>query len=199
MAQSRRKYRLSSKRRRRAPLGRHAWLDAARRALIEEGTAGIEVNKLAKRLSVSRGGFYWFFRDRQQLLDDLLQSWANAGTIVYERVLQAHPKDGRRQYQALSDMWIDEIDYDPRWDGAVRDWARTSAVVQDVVRAVDDKRIEILRKIFLNMDFKGLEATMRARITYYHQVGYYAIGVSETRERRLELLPYYHSILTGNA
>ena len=35
--------------RKREPLGRQAWLDAARQALIEEGTAGVEVNKLAKR------------------------------------------------------------------------------------------------------------------------------------------------------
>ena len=56
----------------RQPLGRDAWIEAARVALIEEGTAGIEVNKLAKRLGVTRGGFYWFFESREQLLDALL-------------------------------------------------------------------------------------------------------------------------------
>jgi hypothetical protein len=53
------------------PLGRGVW-----RALIEEGTAGIEINKLTKRLGSSGGGFYWFFKDRAQLLEELLAYWA---------------------------------------------------------------------------------------------------------------------------
>ena len=40
---------------------------------------------------------------------------------------------------------------------------------------------------------------MRARVTYYHQVGYYAMHVKEQHERRLELAPYYADILTGHS
>src|ERR1700731_1491728 len=57
-------------RKKQRPLGREIWLDTARRALIEEGTAGVEINKPAKRLGVSRGGFYWFFKSREHLLDE---------------------------------------------------------------------------------------------------------------------------------
>src|SRR5882724_417439 len=65
-------------------LGREVWLDSARRALIEEGTAGVEINKLAKRLGVSRGGFYWFFKSRTQLLDELLADWASTSIMLFE-------------------------------------------------------------------------------------------------------------------
>src|SRR5579871_1567521 len=51
-------------RRKRTSPGPDAWLEAARAALIEEGTAGVEINKLAKRLGCSRSSFYWFFEDR---------------------------------------------------------------------------------------------------------------------------------------
>src|ERR1700757_4073272 len=104
----------------RPALGREVWLDTARQALIEEGTAGVEINKLAKRLGVSRGGFYWFFKSRQQLLDELLGVWAREGTVLFEGVLRSS-SDGVRQIKALNRLWIDESDYDPRWDGAVRD------------------------------------------------------------------------------
>ena len=92
---------------------------------------------------------------------------------------------------------MDEKDYEPKWDGAVRDWARTSATVLKAVRAVDQQRIRVLEKIFLNMGYRGLEALIRARITYYHQVGYYALGVREPRRVRRRLLPYYARVLTG--
>jgi AcrR family transcriptional regulator len=180
----------------RRPLGREAWLGAARRALIEEGTAGVEINKLAKRLGVSRGGFYWFFKSRQQLLDELLAHWAKEGTVLFERVLRSS-SDGVRQIQALNRLWIDESEYDPRWDGAVRDWARTSASVFKVVAAVDRKRIALIREMFVNLGYRGRDAQIRARVMYYHQVGYYALGIRESRKRRLELLPFYVRALTG--
>src|SRR5579859_3355669 len=90
--------------RKQRPLGREIWLDTARQALIEEGTAGIEINKLAKRLGSSRGGFYWFFKDRAQLLDELLAYWARTGTVLFEGVLQSHSRNGIAEYLALVDL-----------------------------------------------------------------------------------------------
>lgn len=185
-------------RRKRQPLGRDAWLDAARQALIEEGTAGVEINKLAKRLGVSRGGFYWFFKNRQQLLDELLAYWARTGTHVFERVLELGGGDGFRDYQALTDLWIAEKDYDPRWDGAVRDWARTSRVVRKAVEAVDRKRIAVIEKMCHHFGYEGMDAHIRARVIYYHQIGYYALGVRESRMQRSKLLPYYQRVLIGH-
>src|SRR5689334_20670433 len=92
----------------RRPLGRQAWLDAARAALIEEGTAGVEINKLAKRLGVSRGGFYWFFQDRAHLLRELLSYWVETGTVLFERILKAGSRNGLEEYQTLVDLWINE-------------------------------------------------------------------------------------------
>jgi AcrR family transcriptional regulator len=181
----------------RESLGRQAWLDAAKRALIEEGTAGVEVNKLAKRLGSSRGGFYWFFVNRQQLLDELAAYWAATSLAPFEKILQTSGSNGIDEYVAVVEMWIGESDYDPKWDGAVRDWARTSDDVCKIVAAVDRRRISILEQIFKDMGHEGKEAHIRARIMYYHQVGYYALGIQESRKERRELLPYYQKVLTG--
>jgi AcrR family transcriptional regulator len=179
------------------PLGREIWLETARRALIEEGTAGVEINKLARRLGVSRGGFYWFFKDRAQLLEELLAFWVRTSTVLFEAVLKGPSRDGVAEYQALTRLWIDEKEYDPRWDGAVRDWARTSESVRKVVQAVDRKRIAVLEEIFHDMGYRGKEANVRARVMYYHQVGYYAMGVQESQRERYALMPYYQKVLTG--
>src|SRR5882757_5407905 len=79
------------------PQGRGIWLDTARRALIEEGTAGVEINKLAKRLGVSRGGFYWFFKDRAQLLEELLAYWVQTSTVLFEKILQLPGRHGMQE------------------------------------------------------------------------------------------------------
>lgn len=184
---------------RRPALGREAWLTAAREALIREGIGGVEIGRLARRLRVTRGGFYWFFRSRRQLLDELLADWETTNTAPFKSVLRDSGRNGRAEFQALVDMWIAESSYSPAWDSAVRDWARTSTKVANAVRRIDDERIAILRQVFLDMGCADDEALIRARITYFHQVGYYTLGLRESREQRLRLLPLYNRILIGSA
>jgi hypothetical protein len=65
------------------------------------------------------------------------------------------------------------------------------------VQAVDQKRIAVIEQIFRDLGYRGKDAHIRARVTYYHQVGYYALGVEESRRERRRLIPYYRRVLTG--
>lgn len=182
---------------RRTPLGRDAWLAAARTALIEEGIGGVEVGKLARKLSATRGGFYWFFDSRKELLECLLADWEENNTAAFKSVVRARGANDTAEFQALCDVWITEDGYSPQWDAAMREWARISERAEKVVRRVDDARIEIIQQIFHDMGYKDPAAFVRARIAYFHQVGYYTLGVRESRERRMQLLPLYIRYLTG--
>jgi hypothetical protein len=79
----------------------------------------------------------------------------------------------------------------------VRDWARKEAKVAQVVRAVDDKRIAALTRLIEMYGYRGDEALVRARIMYFHQVGYYALGMHESIQERLRLEPVYMKALIG--
>ncbi|HWG71495.1 MAG TPA: TetR/AcrR family transcriptional regulator [Steroidobacteraceae bacterium] len=184
---------------RKNPLGREAWLIAARSALISEGIGGVEVGKLARKLRATRGGFYWFFTSRKQLLDNLLTDWEETNSAAFKSVIRDRGANGTAEFKALCDIWINEDGYDPQWDAAVREWARISPQVAKVVRRVDDARIEIMQRIFLDLGYDETESFVRARITYFHQVGYYTLGVRESHEQRLQLLPLYMRILAGRS
>jgi AcrR family transcriptional regulator len=182
---------------RKTPLGRDAWLKAAKAALISEGIGAVEIGKLARKLRVTRGGFYWFFKSRDQLLGHLLSDWKRNNNIGYNSILQAGKADGTTEFKALCDVWVNENGFDPRWDTAMREWARTSPPVAAAVRRVDEARIAIIRRIFLHLGYRDPEAFVRARTAYFHQVGYYTLGVRESRTRRLQLVPVYRRILSG--
>lgn len=178
-------------------LSRNDWLVAAREALIEEGKDGVKVERLAKRLNVTRGGFYWHFRDRDDLCDALLRSWERETNKVFEEALKGDHKDGLDEFLALCRIWINEDVYSPTYDSAMRDWARVSKRAEKAVRRVDKRRIDILKRIYQNMDCDEDEAFIRARIMYFHQVGYYTLGIGESKPERRRLLPRYVKALTG--
>lgn len=183
----------------RGPLTREDWILAARKALIKGGIGAVRIVPLAKSLMMTRGGFYWHFKDRQDLLDALLDDWVRTNTASFASILKGPERSGIEKFRSLVDLWIREEEYDPGWDTAVRNWARLSREVASVVKQVDEDRIGIIRQIFLDLGYCDPQALVRARITYFHQVGYYTLGLEESRERRLELLPIYIESLTGRS
>jgi len=181
----------------REALTREDWILAARKALIRGGIGAVRIVPLAAALKVTRGGFYWHFKGRQDLLDALLDDWVRTNTAAFEGVLKEPGRNGRVEFRTIVDVWVNEKDYSPAWDAAVRYWAGLSREVAAVVKRVDQHRIDIIHQIFLDVGYRDPEALVRARITYFHQVGYYALGLEETRERRLELIPVYIDSLIG--
>jgi AcrR family transcriptional regulator len=173
------------------------WVSAARIALVHHGVADVKVERLARDLNVTRGSFYWHFADRQALLDAVLRHWRSQNTGPFLRAIGQKEESALRQLARFAGVWLDESEFDPAFDSAVRDWARTSDEVARAVRAADAARLRVLTRIFLDLGFPGQEAMVRARITYYHQVGYYTMRIAESQSRRLELFPTYFEVLAG--
>ncbi len=177
---------------------RDDWLEEARNILIREGVDGVKVDRMARNLGVTRGGFYWFFKNRRQFLDLLLANWQDSRNDPLTRVIRAGDNDAPLETLVRFVMTlIREESYSPALDAAIRDWARSSDTVRRAVELVDNRRIMLLAKLFQALDYDAEEAFIRARIIYFHQVGYYAMDVRENAEQRLRYLPVYFRQLTG--
>ncbi len=172
------------------------WIAVAKTTLIKEGIAGVKIDRLAKKAGVTRGGFYYRFKSLQGMLDALIDDWRASNHQPIIDALDA-PGSPPERFRSLMRLWLEERDYDPDYDAAVRAWSRVSPKVADVVHEVDDLRIEALKRLFVDAGYDSDEAFIRARITYFHQVGYYAMGMRESTKRREELSEFYYRVLTG--
>lgn len=173
------------------------WLNAAQRRLVHGGIDAVKIGPLAEDLTVTRGSFYWHFRDRNHLLETLLSQWRGQSREMFERLVGGDGASGMEEFVRLVHLWVDESEFDPSLESAMRDWARTSDDVSAVVKTVDEERIAYIKRIFLDFGYGEDEAFIRARITYFHQVGYYTIGYNESLDARMALLPMYVYVLTG--
>lgn len=178
-------------------LGRGAWIGAARQALIRGGIEAVKVDRLASALAARRSGFYYHFRDRGELLRALLHDWKVSNMRSFDATMKSTTDDGVEEFKAIVDMWLEESEFDPAYDASVRDWARISPEVARAVKRVDARRIGVLNRIFRDLGYSDPEAFIRARITYFHQVGYYTLELRESRKRRRELAPTYMKVLLG--
>jgi AcrR family transcriptional regulator len=176
---------------------RDDWLDVALSALATKGVAHVTVLDLSDRLGVSRSSFYWYFKNRDELLDALLDrwDWLNTRSIVAEAEAPAATVN-----QAVCNVfrsWVNPAIFSPRLDFAVREWARRSAHVRKALDRSDRVRTEALKALFVRFGYEDEDAFVRARVLYYMQIGYYALDLRETLETRLNLTPRYLKAFTG--
>ena len=75
----------------RSQLDRDAWIKASLDVLAEKGLDGIRVEVLAKRLKVTKGSFYWHFKDRRDLFDAVLQRWKDGRIKDIQKQTRAVP------------------------------------------------------------------------------------------------------------
>jgi AcrR family transcriptional regulator len=105
------------------------------------------VETLAAALGVTKGGFYWHFRNRADLLGALLDLWEQQ---LVDEAIEASDHgggDGRTRLRRLfaeagSREGILDLEL------SVRDWARRDPAVAERVTVVDNRRMAYLRPLF---------------------------------------------------
>ena len=126
---------------------REAWVAAALGALAAGGPEGVRVEALAARLGVSKGGFYWHFKDRSALIEEMLDSWEQSvvGNVIAQ--IESEPEEPRAKLRRLFEMAAASPDLLPV-ELALRDWSRRDEEVAARLRRVDNRRMEYMRSLF---------------------------------------------------
>ncbi len=175
------------------------WLEAAYEMLVSSGIDAVKVMALAKKLNVSRTGFYWFFEDLSALHAEMIDRWErrNTGNLVKTCNLPA-----TNVCQALfnvMDCWFDPLLFDARLDLAIRNWARIDNDLQDRLNKADARRLDAVASLFRRYGFSHEQAEARSMTLIYTQIGYISMHVDENRDERLRRVQRYVEVFSGLA
>ena len=180
----------------RKTLSREDWLAAALKVLEHKGIAAVKADVLARQLKVTRGSFYFHFASLKDLQDGLADIWRQRNCAPFD-VLSGKTMSGMAFFEAVVRTWVDEDPFSPLLDLAIRDWARSSRGLAAEVERIDALRMSLLTRSFRDMGYPEDESVVRARITYLHQIGYYAVAFREAVADRKRYQPIYGRVLVG--
>ncbi|NHQ73141.1 TetR/AcrR family transcriptional regulator [Roseovarius gahaiensis] len=178
---------------------REVWLAAAKQVFLETGLDAVKIQPLATRLNIARTSFYWFFKDRNALLDALLEDWDTQNTGAFVEATSAYAETITEAVLNLIVVFHDEDLFEPQLDFAVRGWAHQSDDVMARVNAADERRLDAIREMFERFGFSVAEADVRARTVYLVQIGYISMQVQESQAVRMVRVPGYVKTFCGHA
>ncbi|MEX2109320.1 MAG: serine hydrolase [Gemmatimonadaceae bacterium] len=129
-------------------LGVTDWMRAARLALLHSGPDGVRVEPLARALGVTKGSFYWHFRDRADLLEALLAEWEAEASLLSDALGSPDPVTDlrkilleveRRTHASERGEWPS--------DAAIFAWAAVDPAVAKRINRAEVIRMRLLRDL----------------------------------------------------
>jgi AcrR family transcriptional regulator len=156
----------------RASLTPESWIGAATELLVLNGIDAVRVDVIAKILNVTRGSFYWHFKDREDLLRHVLESWRKATTEQIIERFDTHRGNPEQLFRELislphrgrSAARAAAIEL------AIRAWARRDQMARYAVDQVDSRRLSYIAQCFSALGFPMAEAQERAFVLYAYEV-----------------------------
>jgi AcrR family transcriptional regulator len=162
-----------------ADLGRGDWMRVARLALLRGGVDEVRVEVLARELGVTKGSFYWHFRDREELLDALISEWETE--LLEDIIPRLQERRGFLALRSLVRLMIERVPLSETGllpsDAAMFTWAAVSPEVAKRVNRAERKRLRLLTDL--------IGDPRRVELVYLVWLGFVARGqrVPESRRR----------------
>jgi AcrR family transcriptional regulator len=143
-------------------LNRDEWLARALDTLTLEGGAKLRVEAICHELGVTKGSFYWHFKDRDDFVRSVVLFWSARFTDPI--VARISEMGGAAKVRLKSLMRMVSEGGFARYDVSIRAWVQQDPeLVAAIVKDVDERRLAFVGSLFADMGFKGRDADMRAR------------------------------------
>jgi AcrR family transcriptional regulator len=166
---------------------RNSWIEEGLRALARGGPEAVRIEPLARALGVSKGGFYWHFKDRQALLEETLDAWERTWVDEVIETVEATDEDARSRLGRLFALAADSGEL-LKIELAIRDWARREEAVAERLRQVDNRRMNYMRSLFGAICEDDDDVEARCLLTFSLFVGGHFVSVDHGGRSRAEVV-----------
>lgn len=173
------------------------WLEKSLDAVARLGRGPFSIDELVGEVGVTKGSFYWHFKNREDFLEKLLTYWVEELTSKIAegvRRLEGSPSD-RLLAVAENITALHRAQYDV----AMHAWAQLESRVAEAVEQAEAIRFRTVRTLFAEMGFRGDELEMRTRtfvVFYSFDLG---LRNQPSERKRAQLVKSRHAMLVGPA
>jgi AcrR family transcriptional regulator len=144
------------------------WLDLGLRTLAKSGFTALKAEPLAKVMGVSRGSFYWHFKDIGAYHAAILKHWREVAAEQIIANLEASSKHDNPLLLLLRRTFSGKL----ALENAVRTWATLDPMARAAVQATDRRRLSYVQKLFERSGVPPGVARSRAQIFYWAFLGF---------------------------
>jgi AcrR family transcriptional regulator len=159
-----------------ARLTRDRFVEEGLCALGEDGPAGLAADRMARRLGVSRGSFYWHFANAVDFEAAVLAAWEDRWTGRIIAAVEDGAGTPRDRLLALIEKTGGQ---DASLYASAKRMARQHPELDAIMRRIDERRISFVAGLLAEGAVAPDLAALRARIIYSWAMGQMLVSGDE--------------------
>jgi AcrR family transcriptional regulator len=176
-------------------LTKEEWLRGALNVLAREGGARLHIDNLCRKMKVTKGSFYWHFRNRDDFITHLLDYYLRfTNRSVFDAV--GHMMDDPRSCLRTT-LEIVQTKQLGRYEVLMRSWAAHDRRIARVIREGERQRMKFVKGLFRQLGFRGAELEDRTRLFVVYQRGENVSYIREPAKGRRERIRRRVALLTS--
>jgi AcrR family transcriptional regulator len=165
------------------------WVEAGFAELARSGVEGVRVEVLAKKLGVTKGGFYRRFADRAALLDAMLQRWREGRSASIAQQTRLDGQEPRERLRAVIQLYSERLNPQAMAiELAIRQWARSDENAATAVASVDAARLKHVAELYRATGLEAEAAEAQAFLFYCFIFGQSLLFVERGPRKRSQLV-----------
>jgi AcrR family transcriptional regulator len=157
------------------------WIDFGLTTLAREGADALKADVLARKLGVSRGSFYWHFRDLAAFHARVIEQWKEVATDAIIADIERYQSLEARLEALLRHAFGDGAALEVR----MRAWAESNAAAARALDHIDRRRRGYIERLLVEAGIAPAVAATRTQVLYWAYLGA-ALNRSRLAGARLE-------------
>ncbi len=175
-------------------LTRARWLDGAFDVLARHGSAPLSLRCLADELRVTKGSFYWHFKDLADFQLALVEYWHDTHTLQVARAVGEVPGGPTEQLKHLMKIVI--LEGHARYDTVVTALGIQNPDLTPKIQATHEFRMRYVRSLLSAMGYRGKELSVRTGMFVGYMMSETQINSGRTDKYRVAQIPAMIAFLT---
>ena len=163
------------------------WLENSLETLARHGSAGLSLNSLISEFHVTKGSFYWHFKNQADFRTALIDYWHNTFTVAVGCQADANSEGPEAWLEYLLRTVIK--DSHARYDNVISALATHNPELMPAVQASYEWRAMRVGEQFAAMGFEGSELQIRAKMFVSHAMSESQLNSGLSIRQRLSQVP----------
>jgi AcrR family transcriptional regulator len=165
------------------------WVSKALEVLETSGIDSVRVEPIAEMLKVTKGSFYWHFKDRSELCVAMLETWRKSATSA---IIARIRSSGRSPEEQLHELFMlprrsERSIKGAKLELAIRNWSVRDEAARAVIAEVDAHRMQFITVAYEEMEFPPIQARAKAFIFYASLLGQSLICIEDSQSLLAEI------------
>jgi AcrR family transcriptional regulator len=150
---------------------RAQWIQLGSEKFSQSGLNGLNVEEMARMLKCNKSGFYWYFKNRGNFVQEIVEYWVTKATDELIQMAEKQNSPQAKLVELINELFSSRSYKDFMFH--LRALAVKDSTIGKLVASTENKRLKYIQELLTDLNYSRNEAFTKSKLLYQYYLGWY--------------------------